>query len=102
MAGLPTNTPVLEKIYILPVLTGIAIHVLKVMRICFVNPLNPKSDQHQNSPCNFNALQNRGLILTNCVLISVAPSVLFDRRRKPKANYPPSTHETCRWVPLLF
>ena len=24
-----------------------------------INPLSPKSDQHQISPCNINALQNR-------------------------------------------
>ena len=24
-----------------------------------LNPFNPKSDQHQTSPCNINALQNR-------------------------------------------
>ena len=28
-------------------------------RVTF-NPLSPKSDQHQISPCNINALQNRG------------------------------------------
>ena len=31
--------------------------VLRVL--CFFNPLSPKSDQRQISPCNISALQNR-------------------------------------------
>ena len=29
------------------------------IRVCTLNPLSPRSDQHQISPCNINALENR-------------------------------------------
>ena len=32
---------------------------LDVLLYCLFNPLSPKSDQHQISPCNINALLNR-------------------------------------------
>ena len=32
---------------------------IKATLAAFFNPLSPNSDQHQISPCNINALQNR-------------------------------------------
>ena len=39
---------------------GYSEHELSLINILYtLNPLSPKSDQHQMSPCNINALENR-------------------------------------------